>query len=127
MPHHTRAEGVCVPVSCGCGMSDVKGGTGGDFVDAEAGDRLAALAAVESLADLVALTDVDDEHAAYFDAEREWATRGRDERTADYAVSHHGDADAVHPVVGAAHGPGVAYYLRRHRDGERSVEAFTVA
>ena len=46
---------------------------------------------------------------------------------ADYAVSHHGDADAVHLVVGAAHGPGVAYYLRRHRDGERTVEAFTVA
>ena len=58
MPHHTHAEGVCIPVSCDCGMSD---------------------------------------------------------------------ADTVHLVVGATHGPGVAYCLRRHRDGERSVEAFTVA
>ncbi|PSQ60433.1 hypothetical protein BRD18_01035 [Halobacteriales archaeon SW_7_71_33] len=61
------------------------------------------------------------------DPDLEWATHGRNERMADYAVSHHGDADAVHLVVGAAHGPGVVYYLRRHRDGERSVEAFTVA
>ena len=58
MPHHTCVEGVCVPVSYDCGMSD---------------------------------------------------------------------ADAVRLVVGAAHGPGVPYYLRRHCDGERSVETFTVA
>jgi len=66
--------------------------------------------------------------------EREWLRRhdrelaifshARNERLADYAVAHVGDAPAVHLIVGAAHQPGVRYYLEAHRDGERSLEGF---
>jgi len=61
------------------------------------------------------------------DADLEWVTHARDARMADYAVHHHDGEEPVHLVVGAAHGPGVAYYLRRHRDGDRSVEEFHLA
>ncbi|WP_232702670.1 hypothetical protein [Halobacterium wangiae] len=60
--------------------------------------------------------------------EREWLrrhdpalellTHARNERMADYAV-YHSTADTVHLVVGAAHQPGVTYYLEQHRDGQR--------
>lgn len=66
--------------------------------------------------------------------EREWLrehdpalellTHARNERMADYAVYHAGTAPAVHLVVGAAHQPGVTYYLEQHRDGRRRAEAF---
>lgn len=54
----------------------------------------------------------------------EVVSHGRNERMADYAVFHAADADAVHLVVGAAHQPGVVYYLREHRAGRRDVEGF---
>ncbi len=60
------------------------------------------------------------------DEDLEWVTHARNARMADYAVHHH-DSGPVHVVVGAAHGPGVAYYLRRHRDGERTVGRFHLA
>lgn len=66
--------------------------------------------------------------------EREWLRRhdpdleavshARNERMADYAVYHAEDVEAVHLVVGAAHQPGVRYYLERHRDGHRDVSGF---
>jgi hypothetical protein len=66
--------------------------------------------------------------------EREWlrrhdprleiVTHARNERMADYAVYHNTGAENVHMVVGAAHQPGIVYYLERHRDGGRSVEDF---
>jgi len=66
--------------------------------------------------------------------EREWLRRhdpelavfshARNERMADYAVANAGDAPAIHLIVGAAHQPGVRYYLEAHRDGERSLEGF---
>jgi hypothetical protein len=66
--------------------------------------------------------------------EREWLRRhdpelavfshARNERLADYVVAHADDAPAVHLIVGAAHQPGVQYYLEAHRDGNRSVEGF---
>jgi hypothetical protein len=60
------------------------------------------------------------------DRELELVTHARNARMADYAVAHNEDADAVHLVVGAAHHPGVLYYLREHRDGRRSVDGFDV-
>jgi hypothetical protein len=36
------------------------------------------------------------------------------------------DGGDVHVVVGAAHQPGVRYYLERHRDGDRSAGSFDV-
>lgn len=60
------------------------------------------------------------------DPELEVVTHARNERLADYAVYHNADAEAVHLIVGAAHGPGVRYYLEAHRDGRRSVDDFTV-
>ena len=42
----------------------------------------------------------------------------------DYAVFHAGDEPVVHLVVGAAHGPGVRYYLAAHRDGTRTLDGF---
>jgi len=58
------------------------------------------------------------------DRELELVTHARNERMADYAVYHSETATEVHLVVGAAHQPGVAYYLRQHRDGERDVDGF---
>ncbi|MFC6951863.1 hypothetical protein [Halorubellus litoreus] len=88
------------------------------------------------------------------DPELELVTHARNARMADYAVAHAdgtttgetGDAEGmqpgdpgaadddasaqcrefgdVHLVVGAAHQPGVRYYLERYRDGERRVESF---
>jgi hypothetical protein len=58
------------------------------------------------------------------DPELELMTHARNERMADYAVFHHETADAVHLIVGAAHQPGVRYYLERHRDGDRSLDEF---
>lgn len=66
--------------------------------------------------------------------EREWLSRhnpeleivthARNERMADYLVYHHDGDGAVHAIVGAAHQPGVGYYLAAHRDGERSLDGF---
>ncbi len=57
------------------------------------------------------------------DPELETVTHGRNERMADYAV-YQADANAVHLIIGAAHQPGVVYYLERHRDGERNLNGF---
>lgn len=58
------------------------------------------------------------------DPELELVTHARSERMADYARYHVQDARRVHLIVGAAHQPGVTYYLERHRDGERTLEGF---
>lgn len=58
------------------------------------------------------------------DPELEVVTHARNERMADYAVYHNEKASDVHLIVGAAHQPGVTYYLQEHRDGERSVADF---
>lgn len=65
--------------------------------------------------------------------EREWLrrqdphlelfTHARNERIADYA-RYHADSERVRLVVGAAHQPGVGYYLRSHRDGNRDLSSF---
>ena len=57
------------------------------------------------------------------DPELELLTHARNERMADYAVAHH-DGDPLHVVTGAAHQPGVRYYLERHREGHRSIDDF---
>lgn len=59
--------------------------------------------------------------------EREWlrrhdhhletVTHARNERIAEYAVYHNREVERVHLIVGAAHQPGVRYYLERFRDG----------
>lgn len=66
--------------------------------------------------------------------EREWlrqhdqalelTTHARNERMADYVVHHNDSASQVHVIVGAAHQPGVVYYLQQYRDGERPLEKF---
>lgn len=58
------------------------------------------------------------------DPELEIVTHARNERMADYAVYHGKGADEVHLVVGAAHQPGVRYYLERHRDDRELPEPF---
>ncbi len=65
--------------------------------------------------------------------EREWLwshapeveifTHARNERIADFVV-YDAELPDVHVVVGAAHQPGVTYYLERHAEGERSVDDF---
>jgi len=57
------------------------------------------------------------------DHELECMTHARNERIADYGV-YHSDADIVHVIVGAAHLPGVCYYLNQHQTGERSLDGF---
>jgi len=61
------------------------------------------------------------------DPELELVTHARNERMAAYATYHHGDAASVHVVVGAAHQPGVTYYLERYRDGDGLPETFEPA
>lgn len=58
------------------------------------------------------------------DPELELVTHARNARMADYAVAHYEAIPSVHLVVGAAHQPGVRYYLERHRDGERDASGF---
>jgi hypothetical protein len=53
------------------------------------------------------------------DHELEVMTHARNERMADYALDHAGAEPAVHLVVGAAHQPGIRYYLAAVRDGRR--------
>jgi len=58
------------------------------------------------------------------DPELEIVTHARNERMADYAVFHNDDTEEVHLIVGAAHQPGVVYYLERYRDGRTVPESF---
>jgi hypothetical protein len=58
------------------------------------------------------------------DPELELVSHARNERMADYAVFHAEAVGPVHLIVGAAHQPGVLYYLRQHRDGARSADDF---
>ena len=57
------------------------------------------------------------------DRELELFTHARNERIADYVV-YHASADTVHVIVGAAHLPGVLYYLEEHREGSRDASDF---
>jgi hypothetical protein len=59
-----------------------------------------------------------------YDRELEVLTHARNERIADYAVYHADTAATVHLFVGAAHQPGVAYYLREHAAGDRTLDGF---
>jgi len=58
------------------------------------------------------------------DRELELMTHARNERIADYAVYHHDDEPTVHLVVGAAHQPGVRYYLDQFSRGTRTLSGF---
>lgn len=58
------------------------------------------------------------------DPEIEVFTHARNERMADYAVYHNEEDEEVHIIAGAAHQPGVVYYLEEHRDGERNADEF---
>jgi len=58
------------------------------------------------------------------DPELELVTHARNERMADYALYHADDANEIHLIVGAAHQPGVTYYLEQHRDGNRDLSGF---
>lgn len=55
------------------------------------------------------------------DPELEIVSHARNARMADYAIYHNENVTEVHLIVGAAHQPGVQYYLERHRDGDRRV------
>jgi hypothetical protein len=52
------------------------------------------------------------------DPELELFTHARNERIAAHALYHASGTEPVHVVTGAAHQPGVAYYLEAYRDGE---------
>ena len=57
------------------------------------------------------------------DRQLELLTHARNERMADYLL-HDADADLVEVVVGAAHQPGVVYYLEQYRDGDCQFPGF---
>jgi hypothetical protein len=88
-------------------------------------------------ADPAALTDLQAYYTRRFlpqPVEREWlrrhdpdleqVTHARNERMAEYAVYHADDESEVHLLVGAAHQPGITYYLEQFRDGERQLGRF---
>ena len=52
------------------------------------------------------------------DPELELFTHARNERIAAYVLAHGTNSQPVHVVTGAAHQPGVVYYLAAYRDGE---------
>jgi hypothetical protein len=52
------------------------------------------------------------------DPELELFTHARNERIAAYVLYHASGTEPVHVVTGAAHQPGVTYYLENYRDGE---------
>lgn len=66
--------------------------------------------------------------------EREWLrrhdpkleifTHARNERIAAYVLAHASGADPVHVITGAAHQPGISYYLRAYRDGDWTFDTF---
>lgn len=58
------------------------------------------------------------------DPELEIITHARNERMADYVVNHNEQATQVLVIVGAAHQPGVTYYLRQYQSGERTEDSF---
>ncbi|WP_440989126.1 hypothetical protein [Haloarchaeobius baliensis] len=58
------------------------------------------------------------------DPELELMTHARNERMADYGMYHASPGDTVHLLVGAAHQPGIEYYLDRFDAGERTLEGF---
>ncbi|MEF8901632.1 MAG: hypothetical protein V5A25_10470 [Halovenus sp.] len=58
------------------------------------------------------------------DPELELVSHARNERIADYAIYHGGDDDGIHLIVGAAHQPGVAYYLEQYREGRELPDGF---
>jgi hypothetical protein len=58
------------------------------------------------------------------DPELELMTHARSERMADYGMYHASPGDTVHLVVGAAHQPGIDYYLDRFESGERTLDGF---
>jgi len=113
-------------------MSHENVGTGRDF-ESFARSRRAA----EAPADLAALQRYYERAFLPQPLEREWlrrhdpelelVTHARNARMADYALAHAADDGEVHLVVGAAHQPGVRYYLERFRDGERDLEGFELA
>lgn len=57
------------------------------------------------------------------DRELELLTHARNERMADYVV-HEAEAPRVVVLVGAAHQPGVIYYLEQHDQGRRELDGF---
>jgi hypothetical protein len=58
------------------------------------------------------------------DPELELVTHARNARMADY-VMYQAEPDVpIHLIVGAAHQPGIAYYLKQYRDGSRTLDGF---
>jgi len=93
-----------------------------------------------AMTDPLALADLQAYYTRHFlpqPVEREWlrrhdpdlerVTHARNQRMAEYVRYHTDDVDdvpAVHMIVGAAHQPGVVYYLKQFRDGDRRLDGF---
>ena len=60
----------------------------------------------------------------HHDPELEIVSHARNERMADYVVYHNETAPEVHLIVGAAHQPGIVYYLESYRDGRELPKPF---
>lgn len=58
------------------------------------------------------------------DRELEIVSHARNERMADYVIYHSDDTEEIHLIVGAAHQPGVGYYLGQYRDGRELPDSF---
>jgi len=58
------------------------------------------------------------------DPELELVTHARNERMADYVLYQGDGTSEIHLIVGAAHQPGVTYYLEQHREGNRDLSGF---
>lgn len=96
--------------------------TGNDFasfaLSEHASENPSALAALQRYYETALLPQpLERDWLRRHDAELEILTYARNERMADYAVAHH-DGDPLHIVTGAAHQPGIRYYLERHRSIE---------
>lgn len=102
--------------------------TGNDFasfaLSERAAENPAGLAALQHYYETAFLPQpLEREWLRRHDPELEIVTHARNERMADYVIAHH-DGDPLHVITGAAHQPGIRYYLERHRDGYRSLADF---
>jgi hypothetical protein len=60
------------------------------------------------------------------DPELELFTHARNERIAEYLLSQADESASVHLITGAAHQPGVVYYLEAYRDGTLDFGEFEI-
>jgi hypothetical protein len=104
-------------------------GTGENFdsfkLSEEAARNPASLESLQQYYESVFLPQpIEREWLRRHDPELELFTHARNERIAAYSLAQAPAATTVHVITGAAHQPGVTYYVRAYRDGDWDYDPF---